>query len=31
LALPPVVKYVENKTIKTVLVIPGKVVSIVTE
>ncbi len=31
LALPPVAKYVENKTIKTVLVIPGKVVSIVTE
>jgi leucyl-tRNA synthetase len=31
LALPPVAKYVENRTVKTVLVVPGKIVSIVVE
>jgi leucyl-tRNA synthetase len=31
LALPPVAKHVENKTVKTVLVVPGRIVSIVAE
>jgi len=30
-ALPSVVKHVGHRTIKTILVVPGKVVSIVTE
>jgi leucyl-tRNA synthetase len=31
LALPPVAKHVENRTVKTILVVPGKIVSIVVE
>jgi leucyl-tRNA synthetase len=31
LALPPVAKYVENRTIKSIFIVPHKVVNIVTE
>jgi leucyl-tRNA synthetase len=31
LALPPVAKHVENKTVKAVIVVPGRIVSIVAE
>ena len=31
LALPPVAKHVENRTVKAIIIVPGKIVSIVLE